>query len=114
MLHHRTVYLHLQSAPDSGFNPFHDIREPVPPGNLAEAFRIQRIQADIDAGEPCLRKLRSHVPQQKAVRGQRHVFHSLDRIQFPDQLGDALSHQRLPTCHLHASDPESCPSLCDL
>ena len=89
-----------------GQDPLDHLLEAGPPGQLLEAVRVHRIQADVDPPQPRVPERLRQRGQQDAVGRQADVLDARDRGDLRDQPRQVAADQRLAPGQPDLVDPQ--------
>ena len=92
----------LPSGGDAAQHPF----QAVAAGDLAEALRVERVQADVDAAQAGVEQGLGVLGQEQAVGGQAHVADAGNPDEHPHQPRQVAAHQRLAAGETDFVDPQ--------
>ena len=79
----------------SGRHPFEDALQCAVARDLAKTLRVEAVDAQVQAVEPCFCQRFCVARQEEAIARERHVFDAIERLELGDELGNISADQRL-------------------
>ncbi|MCY1352793.1 hypothetical protein D9M69_391110 [compost metagenome] len=107
LLHHAVELDALEPGAARHGDAVQHLVELVATGEGGEAFALQRIEADVQAGDPGGTQVAGHGGQLRTVGGDRQVVQLAARAEAAEQVEQVLAHQRLAAGDANAFDAEA-------
>src|SRR5690625_7759158 len=90
----------------SGIDALQYLLQPAGAGQGPEAFRLQAVQADVDAPHSGPDQIPGVLPEAAAIGGQGQLFQFFHGAQVPHQVEDVAPHQGLTAGETDLADPQ--------